>query len=281
MRFGIHMPMKGGFNKNAHRLKEIGCQCLQIFPGNPTSWRLPGITLEEIKQRAEYLEKLELFPLVIHSVYLVNLASPKNEVYEKSEEMIRETMKRAHIYGAPYVVVHTGSHGSSGREKGIARVIKALEKQIPSWPQGVTLLLENTSGGGSLLGGSFSDLGEIIGQLYQAPLGVCLDTAHAWGAGYDLSNSYGVRQTLDDLFEQVDHCRLKLIHANDSDVKMGSGKDRHQHIGKGKIGEEGFVALLQNQRNENVPVVLETPEIGTDKDRENLDMLKKYAQAIH
>jgi len=268
------MPQKGGFQKNAKRSKEIGCQCLQIFPGNPTAWRLPSYNPEEISRRTDCLRELELFPLVIHAVYLVNLASPNNEVYKKTQENIRITMERASHYGAPYVVIHTGSHGASGRGKGIARVITALEKQFLSWPRGVTLLLENTSGGGSLLGGTFNDLGEILNRIPEAPLGVCLDTAHAWGAGYDVSNSKGVKATLEELFEQVEPHRLKVLHANDTPVERGSGKDRHQHIGKGQIGVEGFKALLQNGWDEDFPVILETPEMGTEKDRENLETLK-------
>ena len=280
MRWGVHMPQKGGFQKNARRSKEIGCQCLQIFPGNPTSWKLPSTSPEEISQRSQCLQELEISPLVIHGVYLINLASPKPEVYQKSREVVKDTMERAALYGAPYVIVHSGSHGSAGREKGISRVIEALEEQIPHWPSGVTLLLENTSGGGNLLGGSLKDLGEIIRRLWEAPLGVCFDTAHAWGAGYDMSHKDGVRATLEELFEQVQPSRLKVIHANDTMEARGSGKDRHHHIGEGQIGEKGFQALLQAGWHEDFPIILETPEMGTEKDRDNLVALKRCLDTV-
>ncbi len=275
MRLGIHMPQKGGFQRNVKRAGEIGCRSVQIFPGNPTSWKLPSLDPDKLKKRGEYLKEWDLTPLIIHAVYLLNLASPHQEVYEKSQIMLEETMQVARCYGAPYVVIHTGSHGSTGREKGLSRIMEALERQIPRWPPGVTLLLENTSGGGSLLGGDLRDLGEIVSRFRQAPLGVCFDTAHAWGAGYDLSEEAEVWLVLEELFSQVEISRLLLIHANDTTVERGSGKDRHQHIGQGAIGEKGFGALLNREWGEDFPVILETPEMGTEKDRENLQALRR------
>ncbi len=275
MRLGVHMPQKGGFQKNVKKAAESGMECLQVFPGNPTSWKLPRLDEEELGKRSSYLKEMEIYPLVIHSVYLVNLASPKPDVFEKSRDMIKQTMQRAYLYGAPYVVVHTGSHSSSGREKGISRVAEALEEQINEWPDGVTLLLENTCGGGSLLGGGFRDIGEILNRFPGAPLGMCLDTAHAWGAGYDLSDQPGVEQTLDELYRHLDPSLLKVIHVNDTPVELGSGKDRHQHIGEGNIGEKGFASLLQQKWPVEFPFILETPETGTEKDKENLEVLKK------
>ncbi len=272
------MPLKGGFIPNAGRTREMGAECIQVFPGNPTSWKLPHFDEQEIDKRSRYLLELKIYPLVIHSVYLVNMASPRPDIFKKSRDMIIQTMHRAHAYGAPYVVVHVGSHSAAGRDTGINNVIKSLEEQMPQWPEGVTLLLENTSGGGSLLGGDFRDLGEIIRYFPGAPLGVCLDTAHAWGAGYDLSGPRGVAETLELLYRQLDPSLLKAVHVNDTNVEKGSGKDRHQHIGEGWIGKEGFASLMQQEWPPDFPFILETPEIGTEKDRQNLQALKQASR---
>ncbi len=274
MRLGIHMPLKKGFAYNAQRLKEIGGETVQVFPGNPSSWKPPSISEEEIRERSKVLEQLEIYPLVIHTAYLINLASANEDTYEKSVKLLRETLFQAELYGAPYVVLHTGSHGGKGPEKGINKIIEALKGELSSWPNEVTLLLENTAGGGNSLGGDIKYMGKIMRNLPEVPLGLCLDTAHAWGAGYDMASEKGVDQLLKEVEYEMGINRLKLIHANDTNVEMGSSRDRHHHIGEGKIGMTGFTALFNKVWSLDLPVILETPDMGTDKDKQNLETLR-------
>lgn len=274
MRFGIHMPLKKGFAYNARRLKEIGGETIQIFPGNPSSWKPPATSPEELKERADLLDELEIYPLVIHTAYLINMATPKEDVFEKSVKLMGETLRQASYYRAPYVVVHTGSHGGDGLQKGMARIKEALEQLEPAWPEGVKLLLENTAGEGNNLGGKLGEIGSILQENSHLPLGFCLDTAHAWGAGYDFSSDEGVSQIMAEIENEVGFDNLQVIHANDTFVEKGSRKDRHEHIGEGQIGLEGFKRLFKYPWPEDFPVILETPEIGTEKDQENLETLR-------
>lgn len=276
MRFGIHMPLKGGFEKNVDRCREIGCRTVQIFAGNPTAWAPPRLNTREIGFRKALLSRAGLRPLLIHTAYLINLASPNPEFYRKSLSLFRDTMERAFLYGAPFVVLHTGNHGNGGREEGLVRLVETLKKEVPTWAEGTMLLLENTAGGGSALGSRLEELGEILRCFSpNDPLGICLDTAHAWAAGYNLSQKEGVNKTLDILDREVGLERVKAVHANDSAVPLGSQKDRHAHIGRGEIGLAGFAALLQAPWPRDFPVILETPAIGSDFDRQNLAALEE------
>lgn len=163
--------------------------------------------------------------------------------------------------------------------EGINKMVVALEEIFNSCPEGVILLLENTSGGGSYLGGRFEELGEIIKKLSGAPLGICLDTAHAWAAGYDLASEQGVERTLEDFHRHVGLQYLHAIHANDTNELMGSGRDRHMHIGRGAIGLQGFKALLRKDWPAGLPVILENPEAGSHMDRENFIVLRECADS--
>lgn len=278
MRFGIHMPQKGGFARNVQRAAEIGCRSLQIFVGNPTGWNLPQLDSGEAERRRRLLHEHGIYPLVVHSAYLINLAAKKEEFYHKSRRLLQRTMENAQLLGSPYVVLHVGSHGGRGYREGMELFISTLEAEMPNWPSGVELLLENTAGGGTSLGGTFISVGNILKTLgSDAPLGVCLDTAHAWAAGYDLSTPEGIERAMDELCEHVGMERVKVIHANDTATPRGSHRDRHSHLGEGSIGEEGFTAFFQYPWPEDIPVILETPEMGSCWDAINMDRLRFYA----
>jgi len=278
MRFGIHMPQKGGFARNVKRAVEIGCQSLQLFVGNPTGWSPPRLDAEEAARRRELLREYDIHPLVVHAAYLINLAAKKEEFYNKSRALLRQTMQNAYDLGSPYVVMHVGSHGGRGYREGLALFIATLEEESKNWPSGVELLLENTSGGGTSLGGSFISLGNVLKALGEkAPLGVCLDTAHAWAAGYDLSTPEGLEQAMAELCEHVGMDKVKVIHVNDTSTPRGSHRDRHSHLGEGCISAEGFRAFLSYPWPEGIPVILETPEMGSRWDAINLAKLRFYA----
>lgn len=273
------MPLKGGFAPNIKRAAALGCRALQIFPGNPTAWELPAPQPEEIARRRRLLAEYQVDPLIIHAAYLVNMASANELFLARSCRLMRETMERAALLGAPFVVMHAGGHGGRGFAAGMELFIATLAREMKNWPSQVTLLLENTAGGGSSLGGSFASLGHILGALDPtAPVGICLDTAHAWAAGYDFASVEGVRASMEELFTTVKMERVGVIHANNITSPRGKHRDRHMHLREGLIPPEAFAALLSYPWPEELPVILETPEIGSHWDEINLEDLRSYAR---
>ena len=273
MRFGVHMPQKGGFEKNVKRVAGIGCRTIQIFPGNPTGWKMGKLEEPEITKRANLLSKLDIKPLVVHSAYLINLASNNEDFLVKSKKLLNETMERAGYYGAPYVVLHTGNHGGQGVEKGMAQIISSISEGISQWPESVMLLLENTAGSGTALGANFDELAEILQSFPKGRLGTCIDTAHSWAAGYDIGGKAAVDKVLARFDQTVGLENLQVIHVNDTRVECGARVDRHAHIGEGSISLEGFGAILNYGWPKDFPFILETPENGTDWDLVNMDKL--------
>ena len=273
MRIGVHMPIGGGFGKNLRKFKKYGCQTVQIFAGNPTGWKMAAADPEEIQQRVDLLQQLDISPLIIHCAYLINLASRSSEIHKKSAHLLRLTMERAALYHSPYVVLHTGNHGGAGVQQGLEKIIDTISCELPNWPSGVQLLLENTSGSGTALGSRLEELAFITTNFPQNVVGVCLDTAHAWAAGYDISSSGGLEEMLELFDKLIGLPRLRVVHVNDSKVACGSKIDRHQHIGQGRIGRSGFTALMRFPWPADMPLILETPEIGSSWDQYNLNIL--------
>lgn len=273
MRFGVHMPQKGGFEKNVKRVAGIGCRTIQIFPGNPTGWRMGKLEESEITKRADLVKELDIKPLVVHSAYLINLASNNQGFLVKSKQLLNETMERAGFYRAPYVVLHTGNHGGQGVKKGMAQIINCIGEGLSQWPESVMLLLENTAGSGTALGANFEELAEILQFFPKGRLGTCIDTAHSWAAGYDISTETAVNKTLAVFDQTVGLENLKVIHVNDTRVECGARVDRHAHIGEGNISLEGFSAILNYGWPDDFPFILETPENGTDWDRLNMEKM--------
>ncbi len=271
MRLGIHMPLKGGFEKNISRAKAIGCETVQLFPGNPTGWRLGAPDPVLFEKRASLLDEQQIYPLIFHSAYLINLATPSPDFLQKSKLLLQATMERAAMYRSPYVVLHTGNHGGQGVEQGIEQIIKTIDEALPHWPPAVKLLLENTAGSGTALGSSLEELAVILKSFPPGTLGVCFDTAHAWAAGYDCGSRKGIEELLEQFENKIGLEHLLVIHINDSKAACGSRVDRHEHIGRGAINLEGFKALLNQNWPADFPFILETPEIGSDWDRVNLE----------
>ncbi len=278
MKFGIHMPQKGGFVKNVKRAAGIGCQALQIFVGNPTGWAPPRLSEEELHERGEQVKEEGINPLLVHAAYLINLAAVNEEVFHKSVRLLQETALRASHLQASHVVMHIGSHGGQGFKEGMDVFMKTLDHVLKDWPPRVCLLLENTAGAGTSLGGTFISIGTILKALGNGvPLGVCLDTAHAWGAGYDWSTDEGFEKALTELDTHVDLKNIRAIHANDTNSPRGSHRDRHAHIGEGLIGGEGFRRILSHPWPRELPVILETPEMGSYWDAVNLGRIQFFA----
>src|SRR5947199_1070201 len=242
MRIGRHMPTGSKPVKAAHIAQQLGCNTIQIFASNPTGWRPPADNVRGSAAFAQAARECGLAPVVIHAAYLINLASPDEVIWEKSIALLTWTLLRAAQLGATYVVFHTGSHRGAGVEAGIARIVEALERIVPVTPPEVMLLLENDVGAGNSLGHSFEQLAAILYRLpqYADRLGVCLDTAHLWGAGHDIGTPTSARQVLDHFDESIGLSRLKVIHLNDTAMLLGNHRDLHTRLGEGIIGQQGL-----------------------------------------
>lgn len=266
MRLGRHMPLNGRPAKAAEIARQLGCTAIQIFASNPTGWRPTAGDPSSSLAFAQAAQRWGLDPVVIHAPYLINLASPDDVIWEKSVSLLRWTLQRAPLLGATYVVFHTGSHRGSGVEAGIARIAQGIARILPETPLEVMLLLENDVGAGNALGHSFEHLAAILNLLptHQERLGVCLDTAHLWGAGHDIATAASVQEVLQRVDAIIGLARVRIIHLNDTEMALGSHRDVHARLGEGIIGEEGMRAFLTDPRLQHAVVLLETP-IKTDE----------------
>ncbi len=272
-RIGAHVSVSGGVEKAIERQEKISGNCGQIFAGSPRGWKVAEYSGEEGEKFQELMEKKDQKPYVIHSTYLVNLATPKDDLFEKSLNCLQAELEAAEILGVEYVVFHPGAHTGSGRENGIERIAEGIDSL--DIPEGVTLLLENTAGKGTTLGKSFGELRQMIdhADTPDEKIGVCVDTCHAHSAGYDLRSEEGFEDMVQELEEDLGLDRIKVLHLNDSKDPRGSEKDNHEHIGEGNIGEEGFRNVVNSEKLENLPMMLETPG-GQDDFGRNIEKIR-------
>ncbi len=281
-RIGIHTSSAGGVQNAAERAYRLGCNTLQIFSSSPRQWtpyELGAPQCDEMKRlRARY----NLKPLVIHTNYLVNLASSNELFLHKSMEAFRGEVERALALCADYLVLHPGSFRGADREQGLRRTaaaIAASTRGLDLAAGGLTILIENTAGAKFSLGGSFEQVAEVIDRLDgMVPVGACIDTCHTHVAGYDIVSEEGVYQTLQHLDATIGLNRVKVWHCNDAKAARGSKLDRHQQIGKGTIGKETFRMLLNDLRLAHAAFIAETPMEKPGDDRRNVDALKKLVR---
>lgn len=261
MHIGRHMPTNSKMVKAAQTAQQIGCQAIQIFASNPTAWRPPADNLNGWSAFAEATRQCQLDPVVIHAPYLINLGTSDEIVWEKSITLLTWTLQRAVPLRARYVVFHTGSHRGAGIEAGIQRIAQGIARILPATPEEVMLLLENDVGAGYGLGHSFEHLAAVLNLLpqYQSRLGICLDTAHLWGAGHDISTAESAHQVLTQCNQAFGLEYVKVIHLNDTEKALGSHRDVHARLGEGIIGAEGLSAFLQDPRLAYAAIILETP----------------------
>lgn len=278
-RIGAHQSIAGGLSKSIGRAVEIGANCLQIFSSAPQRWDSVSHTTAEIEAFKKASLEKDVHPVFIHAKYLVNLGTDNAFLLEKSISAVLADMKLAHAIDAVGVIVHFGSHPLLWG--GVKRKIYGqIVRQILSESQGSTkFLFENSAGGGSTIGTTLEELGMIAGDLNDDRVGFCLDTCHAFAMGYDLRTEDVVSIFADQVEKQIGWGRICAIHANDSMGELGNKRDRHDNIGKGKIGKEGFHALLHEKHFRNVPFLLETPgKEHSGPDKENIDMLWKLSR---
>jgi deoxyribonuclease-4 len=277
-RLGAHMSIAGGVDKAILLGHEVGCDTIQIFTKSSNQWRAKPLTDGEIERFAANREKYGISPVVAHDSYLINLASPDKEgLLTKSREAFLVEMERAETLGIPYLVMHPGSHLGAGVEEGLKTVAESFDWLFSRTANlKLIVLLETTAGQGTNLGFTFEQLRTIIDTVEDGGrFGVCLDTAHIFAAGYDITTREDYENTLQEFDRIIGLRRLKAVHLNDSKKDLASRVDRHEHIGKGALGLEPFRMLLNDARFDELPMILETPKRpGYAEDKENLAVLR-------
>jgi len=276
-RLGAHMSIAGGLPQAIVRARAVDATALQVFVKSSNQWAArPFAPGEVASYRASSREAGLDRHTLAHASYLINLASPDETLWEKSVLAFRLELDRCDALGIPWLVVHPGAHVGSGVANGIARVAAALDRALATAEQGAGVLLETTAGQGTTLGARFEELGEILeASKHSDRVGICFDTCHAFAAGYEFRSAASYAETMAALDRAVGLARLHGFHLNDSKGDLGCRRDRHEHIGKGKVGLEAFRLILSDARFRDVPMVLET-EKGDDltEDRVNLGVLR-------
>ncbi|WP_248515852.1 deoxyribonuclease IV [Salinarchaeum laminariae] len=256
MKIGAHVSIADGVHNAVERQLDVGGNCGQIFTASPQVWKGPSIDEDEAEAfRERTAEQLD-GPWLIHSAYLVNLATPKDDLRAKSIDSMQAELDAADTLGVEYVNVHLGAHTGAGVEQGLDNAAETLDAL--DVPDGVQILVESDAGSGTKLGGEFEHLAGVLDRSEQ-DLGICLDTAHSFAAGYDLATEAGVEAAIDEFDDVVGLEHLKAFHLNDSKHASGTNKDEHAHVGEGEIGEEGMTAILTHPEVRDLPFVLETP----------------------
>jgi len=264
MRIGLHVRVGGGYAAAVEQAKAAGCTALQVFSSNPRSYRTAPLDVPSLEAFAQMRREAGLDPCVIHTPYLINLASDDPKIYEGSQRLLHHDLQAAARGSMRYVNTHLGSYGTRDRNDGFVAICRALEAALEGIEPGVFLVMENSAGAGNLAGGTLEELGRFVRTLGHPQLGVCLDTAHAWAAGYEIDSKAGVDRFIDEAEREIGLERLMMFHFNDTEVPLGGSRDRHWHIGEGKIGFAGFRALLARPELREKTAILETP--GDDAD---------------
>ncbi|MBI3933606.1 MAG: deoxyribonuclease IV [Acidobacteria bacterium] len=278
-RVGVHTSIAGSLAQAAEHAHQIGCTSFQIFSSSPRMWRARDLTAEEISAFVRLRWRYDLSPVVIHTNYLVNLASPDPLLRQRSLEAFVGEIRRAEALGAEYLVLHPGSCRDGSKEQGIRTVAASLREAIRiAQPVKTTILVENMCGQGNVLGGSFAELRDILALLDGLPVECCVDTAHCFAAGMDIATAEGLAAMLSELDRTVGLRPVPVIHANDSRSPLGSHRDRHEHIGKGGIGLEGFRRIVNHPALRKKVFILETPIETEGDDRRNLQAIRSVRE---
>lgn len=278
IRFGVHCSLRNGLCGSLEEAHALGCESMQIFTRSPRMWHVRMPADKDISDFIALRQRYDIHPLVVHTPYLPNLATANAELYEKSVNALHDDLKVAERINADYFVIHPGSFSEhSTKEAGIRRIVSALNGAFAAVEGRVKVLLENVAGGGRRIGSGFAEIRALIdGVKDQGRIGVCLDTAHALGAGYDLATPGGIDRALKEFEDVVGLGFLKMLHCNDSMAPLGSNKDRHEHLGKGHVGVAGFAYLISRLKHTVSAGILETPKEPDGADKENLEMLFRW-----
>lgn len=271
LKLGAHMSIAGGVSRALDSAAAVQSNAVQVFTKNNRQWSGPPVDEADVARWHEQMAALGIEYAVSHASYLINLASPKDDLWAKSRRAQKDELQRAHAYGIPHVVLHPGAHTGSGEEAGLARIAEALNlihAETPECADTLTLL-ELTAGQGTTLGYTFEQLAQIIENVAEPErVGVCIDTCHALAAGYDFRTPEGYAEMMDTIERTIGVETVGCWHFNDSQHGCNSRKDRHTHIGEGEVGLEGFRHILNDPRWDGVPMLLETPK---DEDNDGND----------
>ena len=279
MQIGAHVSISGSLDIAIDNAVERECNAFQIFTRNPRSWFAKDLDPVEVKKFKEKLQKskIDRMATCAHMPYLPNLSSPDDDGYQKSIKSMTQEVERCHKLGIPYLVTHLGSHKGSREENGMRRLVSALNK-VAETKADVMILLENTAGQKNSVGSDFTQLGEIFSKCKPSKkFGICLDTCHAFVAGYDLRKKEDVVKAIKKFDDAIGLENLKILHLNDSKGELNSNRDRHDHIGLGAIGKEGLGEIVKIMNKNNIPIVLETPIDDIRDDFENISNAKSLA----
>lgn len=283
---GAHLPLGDGMVRAVERAHAIGADAIQVFVDNPTAWKRRAAPPAELPAFRARLAELGIGPVAVHASYLVNLAGPADELYERSIQLLAGEMAVAPDYGARFVNVHVGSHKGAGLAFGIERVADAVARVLeaaPDGPDAPRLVLESSAGGGDGIGLTVEELERILEAaaargVPPGRLGICLDTAHLWGAGHDVATREGVDALVEEVGARLGLDRLAMVHLNDSKAARGSRLDRHQHLGAGEMGDgAGLARLLTHPALAGVPFYLETPGMDEGYDAVNVARARDLA----
>jgi deoxyribonuclease-4 len=278
VKVGAHMSIAGSIDLSVDRAKERSCDTFQIFTTNPRGWKSRKLRKEEIELFRDKLSSSGIVPVVSHMPYLPNLASPSKSAHKRSVRTLVAEIERCQVLGIPYLVTHLGSHMGKGLGIGHDRIVEAVNTALAAPGETVMILLENTAGTKNSTGTYFEEIEKILDRI-EIPkrVGVCLDTSHAFAAGYELRNE----NSLDEVFKRFEDIvgtdRLRVIHLNDSKGGLGSHVDRHEHIGMGYIGEKGFKVILKHHLFQERPLILETPIDDRRNDYGNISKVRELA----
>lgn len=279
MRLGFHVSISGGFSLAVQRAHELGCTTMQIFSRNPRGWTVKPLEKDDIAEFKRMRGLWDIGPVFVHTNYLINLASPKPDLYDRSIEQFVIDLERTEHLGAEYLVTHLGS--ASGQEPGwmIERVADALNMAMKLHDPQATILLENTAGEKGDVGYTFEQVNEVISRLTNTDkIGICYDTCHGFAAGYDIRTKQGVDAIAQKIDSTVGLDRLKGMHLNDCLREFDSHVDRHWHIGEGMIGEEGFKFLLNHAAFKDLPKIMETPKETDEDDPRNMKKVRSLVK---
>ena len=277
VKLGFHVSISGTIDRAVDRAWGLGCDTFQIFTRNPRSWGSRPLKEGEIEAFREKRRRRGIDPVFAHMPYILNLASPDDEIYQRSVDSLAVELTRCSALGVPFIVTHLGSHLGAGADQGITRITDAVNTAFDRSDVPVMVLLENGSGSGNQVGSRFEELRLILeGVEDEGRVAACFDTCHAFAAGYEVRTPEGLAETLAALEGAIGFERLMLVHLNDSVGGLGSGIDHHEHIGLGEIGDEGF-RLILHSRLADVPVIMETPVDGRRSDTDNMRKVRELA----
>jgi deoxyribonuclease-4 len=286
MRIGAHVSTAGGLEKGIERAQAMGADTIQIFGAPPQSWRRRGYPPQEAEAFRARAAAADIWPIFIHAVYLVNLATSNPENLIKSQDALIADMVLSSAIGAKGAIFHIGSHRGAGYAKVFDQIVDSVRRVLAETPEDAWLVMENSAGMGDSVGRKLGELAAVMKEVASPRLKVCFDTQHAFSAGYDVATAGGLAATVDEFEREVGLARLVAIHANDSKCPLGGGVDRHENIGEGHIGRAGFKVILAQPAFRDLPFLLEVPGFSKEgkkaegPDKENVDRLKAIAAGV-